>query len=188
MPGRALREGPPGGAILGIDPGTRRAGYAVVVADGRPEAVGTIRPRGAQPHDRLADLQRAVEGIIARYRPSLVALERAFLGANPASALRVGEARGAVMAAVAARGLPLREYAPARVKMAVTGRGGATKMQVQRMVARLAGLRLPPQEDAADALAVALCARKDLVRARRLGERAVVRRAAPSSAWRVVLP
>jgi crossover junction endodeoxyribonuclease RuvC len=147
--------------VLGIDPGTIRMGWGAVVvaADGpRLLACGVLHaPARAAIARRLAGLARDVEEVFARLRPSVVALERAFSGKNAAAALRIGEARGVVLAAAGRREIPVTEYPPAVAKKAVLGHGGASKHQVAAMVAII--LRSGPIDapsDATDALAVAL--------------------------------
>ncbi len=154
--------------ILGIDPGTLRLGYGVLRGDGARWAAvahGTVRTGGGDLPGRLRCVHEAVARLIDRYAPKAVALESAFFGLNAASALRLGEARGAVMVTAALAGIPVRQFAPARVKRSVTGSGRASKSQVAGMVVRLLGLRSRPAEDAADALAIALCASRGISRA-----------------------
>jgi crossover junction endodeoxyribonuclease RuvC len=147
--------------VLGIDPGSRLTGWGVVeegpveprhVASGTL-ALGTVDTLGA----RLARLHAACLALVAEWRPAVVVLERAFVARNVHSALRLGEARGAVLAAVGTAGAPLREYAPAEVKLATAGHGGAGKDAIGRGVVALLRLGRPLQPDAADALALALC-------------------------------
>lgn len=146
---------------LGIDPGSRLTGWGVVESAGpRPRhlASGTITldARAAVPV-RLARLHAAIAGLVAEWTPDAVALERAFVARNVQSAFRIGEARGAVLAAVAAAGIALHEYAPAQVKLAAVGHGGADKDSVGRGVTAMLQLAARPAVDAADALALALC-------------------------------
>jgi phosphoribosylaminoimidazole-succinocarboxamide synthase len=152
-------ERPP--LILGVDPGTRVVGYAVLEAGrpGRLLELGTIRlPPGDSIPLRLAEIYRRLREIIARYRPSVVAVERIFQGKNFQSAMKIGEARGVALLAGALSGIAVVEYTPAMVKKAATGNGGADKRQVQRMMARLLNLPdLPAPLDASDALAIAFC-------------------------------
>jgi crossover junction endodeoxyribonuclease RuvC len=147
--------------ILGIDPGSVATGFGVVERTGARAthvAHGTLRPvRSAPLPERLAFLHREVERLIATHRPDLAVIERVFAGRSVAAALVLGQARGAVLAALAAAALPIREVAPQEVKLAVTGQGGAEKAQVQAMVRRLLALAATPPRDAADALAAALC-------------------------------
>jgi crossover junction endodeoxyribonuclease RuvC len=148
--------------VLGIDPGTAACGYGVVSQHGnRLRALdhGTWRTRASQPQEeRLKAIYDGVTELLARHAPTAVALEESFVGADARIALSVGQARGAVLVACAAMGVPCAEYAPARVKQAVCGYGRAEKSQVQRMVQSLLGLKVPPTPNhAADALAVAIC-------------------------------
>jgi crossover junction endodeoxyribonuclease RuvC len=145
--------------ILGIDPGSVATGYGVVERRGARVAHvahGTLRPpRGAALPERLAFLHREVARLVADHRPALVGVERVFAGRGARSALVLGQARGAVLAALA--GVAIRELAPQHVKLAVTGTGAAEKSQVQGMVKRLLALAELPPRDAADALAAAIC-------------------------------
>lgn len=147
--------------ILGIDPGSVATGYGVVERRGTRAvhiAHGTLRPpRNAALPERLAYLHREIARLVAAHRPDGVAIERVFAGRSAASALVLGQARGAALAALAAANLPIRELAPHHVKLAVTGQGGAEKAQVQAMVRRLLALAEAPPRDAADALAIAIC-------------------------------
>lgn len=147
--------------FLGIDPGSIATGFGVVERRGAlvgHVAHGTLRPlHSAELPDRLAFLHREVAALIALHRPDRVVVERVFAGRSVRSALVLGEARGAVIAAIAAAGVPITEVAPQHVKLAVTGTGAAEKPQVQAMVRRLLALAETPPRDAADALAAALC-------------------------------
>jgi crossover junction endodeoxyribonuclease RuvC len=146
--------------ILGIDPGSRATGYGVVEVEGSRlarVAGGVIRPGAPLLSERLACIVATLEGVIQKTDPEGSALESVFTARNPRSALLLGQARGAALAACGIAGLPAAEYAPAQVKRAVVGYGAARKEQVQRMVQRLLGLASPPPADEADALAVAIC-------------------------------
>lgn len=146
--------------ILGIDPGSIATGFGVVERRGSGVAHvahGTLRPlRSADLAERLAFLHREVAALVALHRPDRVVVERVFAGRSIRSALVLGEARGAVIAAIAAAGAPIVEVAPQHVKQAVTGTGAAEKVQVQAMVRRLLALADTPPRDAADALAAAI--------------------------------
>jgi crossover junction endodeoxyribonuclease RuvC len=146
--------------ILGVDPGSRVTGYGLIeVAGSRQRCVAhdVIRlPEGPLEQRLLLVLTRLRE-LIAEHRPDEVAMEEVFVRRNVASALVLGQARGAALCAVAEAGLPLHEYAPASIKLAVAGSGRAEKAQIQRMVRVLLNLPAAPAEDAADALACALC-------------------------------
>ena len=148
--------------VLGIDPGTASLGYGIVERTGshlRSLGHGVISTSAdsALPQ-RLLEIHRAVEALIAEHRPALVGVERLFFSKNVQTAFAVGQARGVVLLAAAAAGIPVREATPNEVKVAVTGYGAADKEQVGRMVAVVLGLAEPPTpDDAADALAVGVC-------------------------------
>ncbi|MCL6596165.1 MAG: crossover junction endodeoxyribonuclease RuvC [Firmicutes bacterium] len=149
--------------VLGIDPGTHRTGFAAVEErGGRPVAVeyGVITTApGLAPGERLRRIYDRVRALVEGHRPSVAAVERLFLGANAPSAVSVGQARGVVLLALAQAGVPVHEYTPSAVKTAIVGYGRADKAQVQEMVRVLFRLdRVPRPDDAADALAVAVCA------------------------------
>jgi crossover junction endodeoxyribonuclease RuvC len=147
--------------VLGIDPGSRLTGWGVVEARGigfRHVASGTIALVASAPLGaRLARLHAACTDLLAEWSPAAVVLERAFVARNVQSAFRLGEARGAVLAAAGAAGTALHEYAPATVKLATVGHGQADKRAIGRGIALRLGLPQPPAPDAADALALALC-------------------------------
>jgi crossover junction endodeoxyribonuclease RuvC len=146
--------------VLGIDPGSRVTGYGLVAVTPRGAgylASGCIRPRSAAFVDRLGEIYHGIAALIREHAPDEVAIEQVFLASNPASALKLGQARGAAIAAAAAAGLPVAEYAARTVKLAVVGSGRASKSQVQHMVRVLLRLSGTPAADAADALAIALC-------------------------------
>jgi crossover junction endodeoxyribonuclease RuvC len=152
----------PAGPVLGIDPGLSRCGYGVVRrARGAMQAVacGVIRtdPATALP-DRLASLADELVALVAQYRPSTVSVERVLFQNNARTAISVGQASGLALVAAARAGVPVVQYSPNEVKLAVTGDGRADKLAVQTMVTRLLGLRdVPRPADAADALALACC-------------------------------
>jgi crossover junction endodeoxyribonuclease RuvC len=146
--------------ILGIDPGSRVTGYGVVdVRRGKSVyiASGCIRTTCVDVPSRLGEIYEGIASLVADHSPDAVAIEQVFMARNASSALKLGQARGAALAAVVMVGLPVSEYAARRVKQAVTGTGGATKGQVQHMVCRLLKLNKSPSADAADALAIAIC-------------------------------
>lgn len=146
--------------MLGIDPGSRITGYGVIETDGRHSrhlASGCIQTAETQFADRLGQIFHALAQIVADMRPDEVAVEQVFMAKNAASALKLGQARGAAIAAVVRDGLPLYEYTPRAVKQAIVGTGAADKIQVAHMVKVLLNLRDRPAADQADALAVALC-------------------------------
>jgi crossover junction endodeoxyribonuclease RuvC len=147
--------------ILGVDPGSNSTGFGVVErAGGRLVHVahGTLRPQRTRGlAGRLHCLHQAIGEVIAQHRPDVASVEQVFVAASPRAALVLGQARGAVLAALGEVGLTVHEYAPAQIKSAVTGNGRAAKLQVQRMVRSLLGLSDTPAADASDALAAAIC-------------------------------
>lgn len=146
---------------LGIDPGTARLGFGLVedAPEFRPVDFGVVETAFDQPMpSRLAELHTAVAALIARHRPQALAVEQLFFARNVTTALAVGQARGVVLLAAAQAGIEVAEYTPAEVKQAVAGYGKADKVQMGEMVRIILGLdRVPRPDDAADALAVALC-------------------------------
>lgn len=148
--------------IIGIDPGTATAGYGVVHSSaGRLRALeyGTIRTKSgrALPH-RLHAIYQEITELLDRYSPDVMAVEQLFFKRNVTSAFSVGQARGIFLLAAAQSGVNVAEYTPPEVKQSVTGDGGADKRQIAFMVRALLGLRETPRpDDAADALAVAIC-------------------------------
>lgn len=151
--------GASGCRILGLDPGSRRTGYGVLAwRAGEYVHVthGCIDVSGLEFAARLRRIFEAVQSLIAEHVPDEVAVERVFVSRNADSALKLGQARGAALAAVPV-GTATFEYAPRAVKLAVVGFGAAEKGQVGHMIARLLALDARVPVDAADALAVALC-------------------------------
>jgi crossover junction endodeoxyribonuclease RuvC len=146
---------------LGIDPGLSRCGYgAVRGVQGRLEVVSfghLSTPPAQELSARLADLWADIEDLLDELRPEVVVVERVLFQVNARTAMSVGQASGLALAAAARRGLPVVQYSPNEVKLAVTGYGAAGKEQVQAMVATLLGLSEPPRPaDRADALALAI--------------------------------
>jgi crossover junction endodeoxyribonuclease RuvC len=152
------RDGP----VLGIDPGLSRCGYGAITRAGaqvRPVAYGVLRtdPKAGLP-ERLAALEADLEQLVAELAPSAVAVERVLFQVNARTAISVGQASGLALAVSSRAGIPVVQYSPNEVKLAVTGDGAADKVAVQTMVTRLLELpRAPKPPDAADALALALC-------------------------------
>lgn len=148
--------------ILGIDPGTRRTGYGLIRLTSNqiePVDFGAILPPVdlAAPQKYLI-LFNAIEALIHRFRPSALAVETQFVYKNIQSAIKLGMARCTALLAAARNNVPIYEYAPKKAKLAVVGTGTASKEQVQKMVQLLLQLSQPPEpEDAADALALAIC-------------------------------
>ena len=146
--------------ILGIDPGSIVTGFGVIDATAqgaRYVASGNIRAGRGDMATRLREIFDHVAGLIESHAPGEVAIERVFMHANPDSALKLGQARGAALCAATGRGASVHEYAAREVKLSVTGTGAADKVQVQHMVKVLLGLEGKLAADAADALAIAIC-------------------------------
>lgn len=146
--------------ILGIDPGSRITGYGLVVVSGGSVsylASGCIRTGQQDFNSRLKIIYRDTAEILDTHEPDEIAIERVFVHKNADSALKLGHARAAAICGTFGRSLPISEYAPREIKQAVTGSGGAEKIQVQQMVMRILGLEGKIQSDAGDALAVAIC-------------------------------
>lgn len=146
--------------ILGIDPGSRVTGYGLVNSVGSKleyVACGCIRTETKLLPERLKIIHAGVCEIIERYTPQETAIEEVFMGRNAQSALKLGQARGAAMVACLSHELPVAEYSARKVKQAVVGSGAADKAQVQHMVKALLSINATIAEDAADALAVAIC-------------------------------
>jgi len=146
--------------ILGIDPGSRITGFGIIEVHGDQSLCvtqGVIRAGNEAFPQRLGTIFSGVQVLISEYRPELAAIETVFVSHNPGSALKLGQARGAAVCAAIAAGLAVAEYSPRSIKQAIVGRGAADKQQVQHMVRILLQLSEVLAEDAADALAVALC-------------------------------
>jgi crossover junction endodeoxyribonuclease RuvC len=147
---------------LGIDPGTAITGYGVIEGEGDSLVVttyGAVTTPANQPlAQRLQHIYRELRALIAEWHPDSAAVEELFFSKNARTALSVGHARGVALLALTEAGLPIQEYKPAEVKQAVAGYGNAPKQQVQGMVQLLLNLdEVPRPDDAADALAVAIC-------------------------------
>jgi crossover junction endodeoxyribonuclease RuvC len=145
--------------ILGIDPGTLITGYGVIDADHQPLDFGCIRPPSklilAERYKIIFD---SIEALIERFEPVAIAVESQFVLKNVQSAIKLGMAKGMVYLAAARKSIPVYEFAPKQAKLAVVGHGGASKFQVQKMIQALLRLpNIPEPEDAADALALAIC-------------------------------
>ena len=147
--------------ILGVDPGTWRTGVGVIESEGPKyrylhcESISVKSKISLPP--RLVQIHRALCEIIQKFRPDILALENVFFGKDVQAMVKIGEARACAMLAASASGLDVIEYPPARVKQSVTGNGRATKEQIQHMVKTLLSLKTLPENDSADALAVAIC-------------------------------
>jgi crossover junction endodeoxyribonuclease RuvC len=145
--------------VLGVDPGTVATGWGVIDQSGqrlRYVAGGVIRSRGALPQ-RLAHVYEETCRVLSEFEPECLSLEKTFVGENVQSAFRLGEARGVILVASARAGVPVSEYSPAEIKVAVAGNGRAAKEQMQLMVVRLLALSGALAGDEADALGAAIC-------------------------------
>ena len=146
--------------ILGIDPGSRITGYGIVeMRNGRGHYVasGHLRIQGDGLPERLRRIFEGLTEVVDTHLPTEMAIEKVFMNRNADSALKLGQARGAAIAACVMRDLPVSEYTPAQIKQAIVGSGRADKAQIQHMIHALLELGEAPQADEADALAVALC-------------------------------
>lgn len=147
--------------ILGVDPSLRETGYGIIEVNGselKAIAFGTIKNQASLlPSRCLVRIADALKNFIQEHQPEVMAVEGLFYCQNMKTALALGQARGAVLLAAAGHGLEIFEYAPRKVKQSIVGHGGAQKLQVGKMVQRMLALTEEPPEDAADALAVAIC-------------------------------
>lgn len=148
--------------ILGIDPGTCITGYGIIrCCHGKmtPIDFGCIRPpKQASLHQRYLIIYNAIEDLIKQYQPTALAIENQFMHKNAQSALKLGMAKGISMIFALKEGIEVFEYAPKEAKLAVTGSGSASKEKVQQMIKLVLNLKIAPSpEDAADALALAIC-------------------------------
>ncbi|HEU0168443.1 MAG TPA: crossover junction endodeoxyribonuclease RuvC [Chloroflexota bacterium] len=148
--------------ILGIDPGTATTGYGVIDTEGGRDRAITygviLTPAGEALERRLVTIHQRLSALIQEFAPEACAIEELFFGRNTRSAFSVAQARGVALLAAAQHGLAVEVYRPIQVKQAVASYGGAGKTQVQHMVRMLLGLtEVPKPDDAADALAIALC-------------------------------
>lgn len=148
--------------IIGVDPGSSTTGYGVIESDGRHyeliEYAGIQGPKHMSFAERLLTISRKLEEVIERLKPQACAVEDTFYAVNVKSALKLGQARGAVLVAAARAGVEVFEYSPLEIKSALVGYGRAEKHQVQEMVRVILGMETAPEPlDASDALAVAIC-------------------------------
>ena len=147
--------------ILGIDTSLRSSGVGIIEVRGsemRAVAYGRIQNKPKVPHSLcLENILKTITELIETHQPDCAAIEGAFFAKNAKTAMVLGQARGVALAACAVKGLEISEYSPRKVKSAIVGTGAAQKDQVAKMVMRLLNLTEQPQEDAADALAIAIC-------------------------------
>ncbi|MEC7838946.1 MAG: crossover junction endodeoxyribonuclease RuvC [Chlamydiota bacterium] len=148
--------------IIGVDPGTVVTGYGIISFKGNEVIAleyGCIRPSGKKHvNDRCLIIHNGIEALIQKYQPDALAVETQYVSKNVQSTLKLGMAKAVVILAALRAGVKVEEYTPTTAKKAVTGKGGASKEQVQGMIQRLLNLsEIPQPEDAADALALAIC-------------------------------
>jgi crossover junction endodeoxyribonuclease RuvC len=148
--------------VLGVDPGSDTTGYGVIDSDGRHydliEYAAIRGPKHLRFAERLLAISLKLEEVIERLNPQACAVEDTFYAVNVKSALKLGQARGAVLVAAARAGIQVFEYSPLEIKSALVGYGRAEKQQVQEMVRVLLGMKTVPEPlDASDALAIAIC-------------------------------
>lgn len=157
----AIKSAPTVVRVLGIDPGSRNTGWAVIDLQGSRYshvASGTLKLGDGDVAGRLKGIFEGISELVTTHQPQEFAIEQAFMSKNADSALKLGQARGATICAAAMADLPVSEYAPRAVKQSVAGSGAANKSQVQQMVSSLLKLSVDSlQADQADAIAVALC-------------------------------
>ena len=150
--------------ILGIDPGIADTGYGIIEVEANHKLkcldYGTIKTEAKESLSfRLGELNKKLDAIIKEYQPDLAAVEQLFFCANVKTALTVGQARGVILLSLIQNQVPIKEFTPLQVKQAVSTYGKASKLQVQKMVMMILGLEeIPKPDDAADALAAAICA------------------------------
>lgn len=148
--------------ILGIDPGTAATGYGIIKKEGQKYSLldfgCVVTPANTPLHDRLETIFEELSEIIEKAKPDHIVVEEIFFAANSKTAIAVGQARGVILLAAKKKGCHIYEYTPLEVKMALTGYGRADKKQIQAMVKALLSLHdIPKPDDAADALAIAIC-------------------------------
>lgn len=146
--------------IIGIDPGSRKTGFGILECQGSQSqciTCGVIRVEKHSFDQRLKVIFESIQSLVERYQPDEMAIEQVFMAKNANSALKLGQARGVAIAAGSTMDLPVFEYSARQIKQAVVGKGSADKAQVQYMMQHLLQLPELPQEDAADALACAMC-------------------------------
>ena len=146
--------------ILGVDPGSLRTGYGLIKIENKKFVYldsGHIRMRQKAMTDRIRHIYTSLQALIEHYHPDEAAIEQVFMHINPGSALKLGQARGAAIAAIVTYNISVDEYSARQVKQSVVGYGNAIKTQVQHMIKSILRLDKVPQEDSADALAIAIC-------------------------------
>ncbi len=158
--------------ILGIDPGSRKTGFAFI--DNKADKIahihsGFIAVKGERFPERLGCIFKTLDGLIAEYQPHEMSIENVFMHKNAASALKLGQARGAAICAAMHHNIDVAEYAPKEIKKALVGTGAATKDQIQYLCKQYLNIKKELQEDEADAIAVAFCHAQSLAGEKRTG-------------------
>lgn len=146
--------------IIGIDPGSRSTGYGLIATNGNQHryiASGCIKTSNDNLAIKLSEIFTSVCELVRVHKPTIASIEQVFMHKNANSALKLGQARGAAIVALANHAIPIAEYAPRTIKRAVVGTGAADKEQMQHMVKILLNLDQTPPSDAADALGIAIC-------------------------------
>ncbi len=146
--------------ILGIDPGSRLTGYGLIQVTPNQSiylSSGVLKIKNDSFPNKLKQIFDGILNIVEMYQPEQMAIEQVFVGKNPDSALKLGQARGAAICAVQYRDIPVFEYAAREIKQTIVGHGNADKLQVQFMIKRLLNLQGEMSVDSSDALAIALC-------------------------------
>lgn len=148
--------------ILGIDPGFAITGYGVIACEGNRLQMlkyGTVSTKAGMPFtQRLLEIRTQLDALLSEYKPDACAVEELFFNSNTTTAIQVAQGRGVAITTVAEKGIPIYEYTPLEVKRTVVGYGRAEKQQVQQMVKVMLKLsNIPKPDDAADALAIAIC-------------------------------
>lgn len=148
--------------ILGIDPGLANTGFGVIVRKNKNIKILTCGCISTSPRtetgERLYKIQKELKKLIKKFKPDILATEEIFFAKNAKTALKVGEARGVILLIAHSANIPIKEFTPLQVKQAITGYGRAEKKQMQKMIKILLNLEeIPEPDDAADALAIALC-------------------------------
>lgn len=147
--------------VIGVDPGSRACGYGIVEStNGRMRHLtsGTIKPPGDYSlAKRLESIYSGITEVIEQHSPTCMSLEQVFFAKNASSAIKLGQARGIALLAASSRGIDIYEYAPANIKLALTGNGRAGKLEVQKMVSYILGIKDEMDTDRSDAIAIAIC-------------------------------
>ncbi|MBN1779280.1 MAG: crossover junction endodeoxyribonuclease RuvC [Candidatus Buchananbacteria bacterium] len=149
--------------ILGIDPGIADTGFGIIKVEGNEFKIvtcGSIKTKAHQPtEDRLKIIYQDIQTLIKKYKPATAGVEQLFFAKNAKTAMVVGQARGVIMLTLAQANLSIKEFTPLQVKIGLTGYGQASKKQIQEVVKTILKLKtVPKPDDAADALAIAICA------------------------------